>query len=193
MNVDQDNHVLYLYAWDASTGEIICSKKIPNSTKFGVPQIGDIDRDGAPEVCFIVGTAAGHGTGSNDMIYALKYNATSLNHEMDVFWTLPHSDNSGSTGLTLFDFNQDGYTELVYRDITNLRIINGSMVHHQTQAAVTAPYDLSTPATNATTPSSSPTAARAAGTRWRSPTRAAKPPSPTASILRYSEPPPSTF
>lgn len=144
MNVDQDNHVLYLYAWDASTGEIICSKKIPNSTKFGVPQIGDIDRDGAPEVCFIVGTAAGHGTGSNDMIYALKYNATSLNHEMDVFWTLPHSDNSGSTGLTLFDFNQDGYTELVYRDITNLRIINGSMVHHQTQAAVTAPYDLST-------------------------------------------------
>ena len=144
MNVDQNSHFLYLYAWDTGTGEILCSKKIPNSTKFGVPQIGDIDRDGAPEVCFIVGTAAGHGTGSNDMIYALKYNATSSNHEMDVFWTLPHSDNSGSTGLTLFDFNQDGYTELVYRDITNLRIINGSLVHHQTQAAVAAPYDLST-------------------------------------------------
>lgn len=144
MNVDQDNHVLYLYVWDTGTGEIICSKKIPNSTKFGAPQIGDIDRDGAPEVCFIVGTAAGHSTGSNDLIYALKYNAASSNREMDIFWTMSHSDNSGSTGLTLFDFNQDGYTELVYRDLANLRIINGSLVDHETQAAVAAPYDLAT-------------------------------------------------
>ena len=144
MNVDQDNHVLYLYVWDTETGEIICSKKIPNSTKFGVPQIGDIDSDGAPEVCFIVGTSAGHATGSNDLIYALKYNAASPNHEMDVFWTTPHSDNSGATGLTLFDFNQDGYAELVYRDVNNLRIINGSLVHHQTHATLTAPYDLAT-------------------------------------------------
>ena len=144
MNVDQSNHVLYLYVWDANTGEIICSKKIPNSTKFGVPQIGDIDRDGAPELCFIVGTAAGHGTGSNDLIYALKYNGNNSNHEMDVFWTMSHSDNSGSTGLSLFDFNQDGYAELVYRDLYNLRIINGSLVHHQTHAAVSAPYNLAT-------------------------------------------------
>lgn len=144
MNVDQEQHILYLYVWDTGTGEILCSKKIPNSTKFGVPQIGDIDSDGAPEVCFIVGTSAGHNTGSNDRIYALKYNAASPNREMDVFWTMPHSDNSGSTGLTLFDFNQDGYSELVYRDLNNLRIINGSLVHHQTQAALTAPYDLAT-------------------------------------------------
>ena len=144
MNVDQENHVLYLYVWDSGTGEILCSKKIPNSTKFGVPQIGDIDSDGAPEVCFIVGTSDGHNTGSNDLIYALKYNAASATREMELFWTLAHSDNSGSTGLTLFDFNQDGYSELVYRDVNNLRIINGSLVHHQTQATLTAPYDLAT-------------------------------------------------
>ena len=151
MNVDQDNHVLYVYVWDAGTGEVLCSKKISNSTKFGVPQIGDVDRDGVPEICFIVGTAAGHGTGSNDLIYALKYNAASPTRELNIFWTMSHSDNSGSTGLTLFDFNQDGYTELVYRDLNNLRIINGSMVHHQTQVPVTAPYDLATIACSSAT------------------------------------------
>ena len=144
MNVDQDARILYCYIWDVETQNMICTKKIPNTRKFGCPQIGDVDNDGSVEICFITGTYADHGTGDNDLIYALKYNESNTNGAMDVFWTTPHGDNSACTGLTLFDFNQDGYTELVYRDISQMRIINGSLHHHQTGLPVTQPYDMAT-------------------------------------------------
>ena len=142
MNVDGNNRIVYVYVWDVATSSIICSKKITNARKFGTPQIGDLDNDGYPEICFITGTHSGHGTGDNDNIHALKYNPSNSNGSMDVFWSIPHEDNSGSTGLTMFDFNQDGYVELVYRDVNNLRIINGSLYNHQTGQPVTQPYDL---------------------------------------------------
>lgn len=142
MNVDGNNRVIYLYVWDVATNTIICSKKITNARKFGTPQIGDLDNNSYPEICFITGTYSDHGTGDNDMIYALKYNSSNSNGAMDVFWSIPHQDNSGSTGLTMFDFNQDGYVELVYRDCNNLRIINGSLYDHQTGQPVSQPYDL---------------------------------------------------
>ena len=142
MNVDGNNRIVYIYVWDVATNSIICSKKIPNARKFGTPQIGDLDNDTYPEICFITGTYSDHGTGNNDNIHALKYNPSNSNGSMDLFWSIPHEDNSGSTGLTMFDFNQDGYVELVYRDVNNLRIINGSLYNHQTGQPVTQPYDL---------------------------------------------------
>ena len=144
LNVDHNNRVVYVYVWDVESQALLCSKKIPNSRKFGMPQIGDLDNDGYPEICFITGTYINHTPGNNETIYALKYNGQALNGEMDVFWTTPHSDFSGATSLTLFDFNQDGYSELVYRDETHLRIINGSLHHHQTGDVVTQPYDIAT-------------------------------------------------
>ena len=142
MNVDGNNRILYLYVWDVITNDIICTKKITNARKFGTPQTGDLDNDGYPEICFITGTYSDHGTGNNDKIHALKYNPSNSNGAMDVFWSIPHEDNSGSTGLTMFDFNQDGYVELVYRDVYNLRIINGSLYDHQTGLPVAQPYNL---------------------------------------------------
>ena len=142
MNVDGSNRIVYIYVWDVATNSIICSKKITNARKFGTPQIGDLDNDGYPEICFITGTFSGHGTGDNDNIHALKYNPSNSNGAMDEFWSIPHGDNSGSTGLTMFDFNQDGYVELVYRDCDNLRIINGSLYNHQTGQPVAQPYNL---------------------------------------------------
>ena len=41
-------------------------------------------------------------------------------------WTMSHSDMSGSTAMTLFDFNNDGVMEIVYRDQTFLHIFNGA-------------------------------------------------------------------
>jgi len=41
-------------------------------------------------------------------------------------WSFVTSDTSGSVGITLFDFNGDGIQEIIYRDMTNLKIINGS-------------------------------------------------------------------
>lgn len=142
MSLDQNSSTINLYVWDVRTESVICSKKIGNAMKFGTPQIGDLDGDGYPEICFIVGTYADHGTGSNDLIYALKYNPLSTNGAMDVFWTTSHNDNSGATGITMFDFNHDGLTELVYRDVSNLRVINGSLIDHITGQPVAQPYNL---------------------------------------------------
>ena len=131
--------VINIYVWDVSTQEVICSKKITNAREFSLPQIGDIDGDGLPEVNFLVSTYYNHDVGNNEYIYSLKYDPQSPNNEMTVFWRHPHSDNSGATGLTLFDFNQDGIAELVYRDVYNLHIINGSRRSIATGQPIAAP------------------------------------------------------
>lgn len=41
-------------------------------------------------------------------------------------WNLVTTDASGITGLTLFDFNQDGKAEIVYRDQDNIRILDAT-------------------------------------------------------------------
>ncbi len=41
------------------------------------------------------------------------------------WWNLPTTDGSGWTGSTVYDFNGDGISEIVYRDEENLRILYG--------------------------------------------------------------------
>ncbi|MEE0972890.1 MAG: VCBS repeat-containing protein, partial [Paludibacteraceae bacterium] len=65
------------------------------------------------------------------------------------FWTIHHTDVSAQTSMTLFDFNADGCCEIVYRDETSLRIINGSGKNHITgsdtiQAGRRVAYNLAT-------------------------------------------------
>jgi hypothetical protein len=140
MHIDKTNRVIYVYVWNPRTGSMICTKKITNAAEFGTPNVGDIDHDGNLELNFIIGTYDGETTDANDRIYSLKYDKST--HILDVFWTLHHDDASGSTGLSLFDFNQDGTMEIVYRDCEHLRIINGSKIHHLTGNPVATPYDL---------------------------------------------------
>ncbi len=45
---------------------------------------------------------------------------------LDVLWTIITNDGSGQTGSTVFDFNNDGQFEVVYRDQSNLRILDGA-------------------------------------------------------------------
>jgi hypothetical protein len=135
---------LRLYIWSPSKNKIIASKTIPYVYKRSVPFIGDIDGDGYPEIVVIRGGAAGNAANAeSDWITALKYNPASATGEMDIFWELVHNDISGATGITLFDFNQDGISELIYRDNKNLRIINGSKKHHITGDPAVV-YDLTT-------------------------------------------------
>ncbi|MDR1720396.1 MAG: hypothetical protein LBR67_09820, partial [Dysgonamonadaceae bacterium] len=86
----------------------------------GYPFVGDID--GAldpntgrryPEICVVIYCA----------VKAYKYDP--VTKKFSTKWTLSTSDTSGGTGITLFDFNNDGINELIYRDETYLRILNG--------------------------------------------------------------------
>jgi hypothetical protein len=103
------------------------------------PFIGDIDGCGQPEILFIASyQQTGNISHSQDSIRAYKYDNSML---LKQFWRLSHSDRSGSTGITLFDFNQDGTAEIVFRDESHLRIINGSLKSHKTGADTIA-YNL---------------------------------------------------
>ena len=75
----------------------------------GPPTVADFDGDGVPEIG-ITGR-------QNYMVYELD---GTLN------WNTPATDNSSNcTGSSVFDFEGDGYAEVVYADETDLWIISG--------------------------------------------------------------------
>ncbi|MCD7973314.1 MAG: FG-GAP-like repeat-containing protein, partial [Candidatus Azobacteroides sp.] len=128
----------FIYIADPETGVIKASKYIPEAGFSSYPFVGDIDGDGYPEIVFIKNPSTSEHN-EHSVILAYKYVPDNL--ILQEFWRLSHTDTSGATGITLFDFNQDGISELVYRDENYLRIINGSGIHHETGLPC-APYDL---------------------------------------------------
>ena len=136
--------------FNPATGALKATKYIPNAGASSYPFIGDIDGDGLPEIVLIKNRYANFGrtdgssetAGDAQYCQMLAYKYVPGNVILQQFWSYQHYDYSGSTGMTLFDFNQDGIYEIVYRDEWNLRIINGSGKHHTTGLA-TGPYNLS--------------------------------------------------
>ena len=118
------NTDIYIYVWNPVKKEIIASASMPapfapggnwwEGYGKGLPFIGNIDTDPYPEIILLA-----------EKIMAFKYDGTTT---LSVFWEMDHTDSSFGTGMTLFDFNQDGMSEIVYRDETHLRIIDGSGV-----------------------------------------------------------------
>ncbi|MDR1746413.1 MAG: DUF11 domain-containing protein, partial [Tannerella sp.] len=111
-----------IYIADPATGAIKAKKYIPQVSDFGYPFVGDIDAqpDQLNEILLIKGTSVV----SERLIMAFKFVPDSA--VLKTFWTLTHTDASNCTGITMFDFDQDGTAEIVYRDETLLRIIDGS-------------------------------------------------------------------
>ena len=118
---DTDDHTIsdvYFYAYKPSSGQIIFQKTV-HSLCTGYPLIGNIDNDPHPEIVFLEKQESW-----NPMyIYCWRYTTQT---GFSTVWQYHHSDASGQTGITLFDFNQDDIMEIVYRDSDNLRIINGN-------------------------------------------------------------------
>ena len=76
----------------------------------GRVNIADLDGDGKLNAAFV----------SGKFLYALKEDLTLL-------WKITvNEETSGNTGCTLFDFNGDGQSEVVYRDERFIYIINGT-------------------------------------------------------------------
>ncbi len=86
----------YRYGWQYGTGRL---------------NVADLDGDGQMNVSFI----------SGKYLYALDHNLNPLWPKVQV-----NEETSGYTGCTLFDFNGDGASEIVYRDERYLYIINGT-------------------------------------------------------------------
>lgn len=55
-------------------------------------------------------------------LFSYRYDGSST---FKLEWVLPTADSSGTTGITAFDFNNDGILEIVHRDEKALNIIDG--------------------------------------------------------------------
>ena len=124
-SLDATSRRTVVYVWKPQAGNqsyIMGSYLVPATavSYSSIPMIGNIDSTIYPEIVFIT-------NGSVLNMYALKFNPLSVKgSQISLKWNLVHTDASGCTGATLFDFNQDGRNEIVYRDQTDLRIIDGS-------------------------------------------------------------------
>ena len=134
---NSDDHTLgncYIYAYKPTTGQILF-QKIHQAYCTSYPFIGNIDSDPHPEIVILEKQLYGP-----KKIFCWRYS----NNGLTSIWELEHTDSSGQTGITLFDFNQDDIMELVYRDNRHLRIINGSGKSHVTGNDTICPYNMYT-------------------------------------------------
>ncbi|GHT73070.1 hypothetical protein AGMMS50262_03530 [Bacteroidia bacterium] len=116
------NIAIYIVDPRTGTNGTIRAAKYISGTTGSYPFVGDIDGDDNNEIILI--KLAGSGTTGGTLMFAYKY--IPGNPVLTEFWRLSHLDASGTTGITLFDFDQDGIAELVYRDETELRILDGT-------------------------------------------------------------------
>lgn len=77
-------------------------------TNIGAPAIDDLDGDGTPEFVFA----------AQNQLIAMSWGGT-------VKWTTTINDTSGAAGPVMFDFEMDGYPEVLYADETTIRFFSG--------------------------------------------------------------------
>jgi len=75
---------------------------------LGVPAIDDLDGDGTPEIVL----------GAQNKLVAMEWGG-------QVMWQAVISDGSGAAGPVLFDFESDGYPEVLYADEQAIRFFSG--------------------------------------------------------------------
>jgi len=104
------------YVWSPHKG-ILLGQTLTGvaSTNSAVSRafIGDVNNDGYPEIAFSY---------YNGMVC---YRWNPLTNSFVQLWRHPTTDSSAMTTMSMFDFNQDGKQEIIYRDETHLRIMDG--------------------------------------------------------------------
>jgi uncharacterized repeat protein (TIGR02543 family) len=121
------NYNFYIY--NPVTGAVKVKFEIPEYYRsWGTPFVGDIDGDKYPEIIFGESRDWYPNDAARDEFYisAWDIDAAGLaSRTATLKWDKITTDESRSTGLTLFDFDQNGQFEILYRDKTTLRIFNG--------------------------------------------------------------------
>ncbi|HIP37232.1 MAG TPA: VCBS repeat-containing protein, partial [Crocinitomix sp.] len=114
LDVIVTNGVEGIFVINPLTNSVIASVPLgyPNNMS-GHSFVGDVDNDCQVEIGVCV----------YSKLLMFEYDGTS---NLALKWETNTTDASGATGLTMFDFNQDGNSELIYRDTNKIRIINGN-------------------------------------------------------------------
>ncbi|MEO6189222.1 MAG: hypothetical protein ABIO44_01550, partial [Saprospiraceae bacterium] len=106
--------VIYAYCFNVSNLQLIAKVNTQNQyALIGAISIGDTKGNGTNSIIVV----------KSSKLYSFSYDGTSTLNED---WVIDCTDRSGAVGTILFDFNNDKKFEIVLRDETNLRIIDGS-------------------------------------------------------------------
>ncbi|MBK7233262.1 MAG: gliding motility-associated C-terminal domain-containing protein [Saprospiraceae bacterium] len=111
--------LLYTYHLEQNVARLLGATRPPaarggfSERSISPPSIGIINRNGLPSI--LISRARS----------LLSYRLIGQGN-LRLDWNLSTTDSSGSTGITLFDFDGDGIQEIVYRDMTHVKIIDGS-------------------------------------------------------------------
>jgi uncharacterized repeat protein (TIGR02543 family) len=105
-----------MYVWDGATSAQIGSTitVTSNGKSISRPFVGDINKSGYPDIAFTY----------VNRIEAYWYDPVAKKFVR--LWQKITTDSSGATTMSMFDFDQDGEVELVYRDESKLHIIDKS-------------------------------------------------------------------
>ncbi|MDR0700646.1 MAG: FG-GAP-like repeat-containing protein, partial [Tannerella sp.] len=113
------NNRAVMYVWDGATSAQIGNTVTvtSNGNSISRASVGDINGDKSPEIAFTY----------VNMLVAYRYNPTTGSFGSPVI-NLKVSDPSGATAISLFDFDQNGKMEMVYRDNGTLYIIENGVL-----------------------------------------------------------------
>ncbi|MBK9256988.1 MAG: VCBS repeat-containing protein [Saprospiraceae bacterium] len=99
-----------LWVWNPYLNKILASANV--GLQGGIPVISDLDGDCVPEIIVIF----------DNELWVYKYKS---NETLEINYIVPILEGSGGTSVSVFDFNQDGKMEIVYKDEQKLMIIDG--------------------------------------------------------------------
>lgn len=124
---------LEVKVWSTQTGavkytlDIKMDDSINTSIRNSWPFIGDTDANGYPDIIFMGGLARqGH-----TAVYRLEYDKGSNTLKERARNSSYKDYSSMSTSMSMFDFNNDGKQEVVYRDEIALYILNGETLNYE--------------------------------------------------------------
>lgn len=127
---------LAIYGWNVRTNTIMFRTVIQDRSNTSYPLIGDVDGDGKLEIaCTQQVTNTNPNTAGfypelargNSYVKGYKFPTTfGPNASLTETWSLQVDETATRTGISLFDFNLDGRMELIYRDMSKLRIMQAN-------------------------------------------------------------------
>jgi hypothetical protein len=106
--------LLYVYSIIDNAPELIAQISPPGASTFmGTGTIGIVDESDTPVIL----------VQRPNKMFAYQYDGSLSLAEK---WNISTEDNSGTTGITLYDLNNDNINELILRDEKSLKLIDGS-------------------------------------------------------------------
>lgn len=97
---------IYVYGMESDGTEVWGPRTY--SGNLSAPSVDDLDGDGTPEIVFA----------AQNQLVAMEWGGAEI-------WRATINDSSGAATPTLFDFEMDGYPEVLYQDEVSIRFFSG--------------------------------------------------------------------